>query len=30
MIVEQDLSRNGTPFDDIKTSIVNLTTKILV
>lgn len=30
MIVEQDLSRNGTPFDDIKTSVVNLTTKILV
>jgi sugar phosphate isomerase/epimerase len=30
MVVEQDLSRNGTPFDDIKTSIINLTTKILV
>jgi sugar phosphate isomerase/epimerase len=30
MIVEQDLSKNGTPFDDIKTSVVNLTTKILV
>jgi sugar phosphate isomerase/epimerase len=30
MIVEQDLSKNGTPFDDIKTSIVNLQTKILV
>jgi len=30
MVVEQDLSKNGTPFDDIKTSVVNLTTKILV
>lgn len=30
MIVEQDLSKNGTPFDDIRTSVVNLTTKILV
>jgi sugar phosphate isomerase/epimerase len=30
MIVEQDLSREGKPFDDIRTSIVNLTTKILV
>jgi sugar phosphate isomerase/epimerase len=30
MVVEQDLSKNGTPFDDIKTSIVNLKTKILV
>jgi sugar phosphate isomerase/epimerase len=30
MIVEQDLSKNGTPFDDIKTSIINLKTKILV
>jgi hypothetical protein len=31
MIVEQD-SRGGnpTPFEDIKTSITNLTTKILV
>ena len=30
MIVEEDLSKNGTPFDDIKTSITNLKTKILV
>lgn len=30
MIVEQDRSREGKPFDDIKTSITNLTTKILV
>lgn len=30
MIVEQDLSRDGTPFEDIRTSVVNLTTKILV
>jgi len=30
MVVEQDLSKNGTPFDDIKTSITNLQTKILV
>jgi len=30
MIVEQDLSKNGTPFEDIKTSITNLKTKILV
>ncbi len=30
MIVEQDKSREGKPFDDIKTSIINLTTKILV
>ena len=30
MIVEQDLSRGGDMFDDIKTSITNLTTKILV
>ena len=30
MIVEQDKSREGKPFDDIKTSITNLTTKILV
>jgi sugar phosphate isomerase/epimerase len=30
MFVEQDLSRDGKPFDDIKTSITNLTTKILV
>lgn len=30
MVVEQDLSKNGKPFDDIKTSVVNLTTKILV
>lgn len=30
MIVEQDQSRDKKPFDDIKTSIVNLTSKILV
>jgi sugar phosphate isomerase/epimerase len=30
MVVEQDQSREGTPFVDIKTSITNLTTKILV
>jgi sugar phosphate isomerase/epimerase len=30
MFVEQDQSREGKPFDDIKTSITNLTTKILV
>jgi sugar phosphate isomerase/epimerase len=30
MIVEQDQSREGKPFDDIKTSITNLTSKILV
>jgi sugar phosphate isomerase/epimerase len=30
MIVEQDKSREGKPFDDIQTSITNLTTKILV
>ena len=30
MIVEQDLDKNGKPFDAIKTSITNLTTKILV
>jgi sugar phosphate isomerase/epimerase len=30
MIVEQDRSREGKPFDDIRTSITNLTTKILV
>lgn len=30
MVVEQDQSRAGTPFEDIKTSLVNLTTKILV
>jgi len=30
VVVEQDLSREGTPFVDIKTSITNLTTKILV
>jgi sugar phosphate isomerase/epimerase len=30
MVVEQDLSREGLPFEDIKTSIKNLTTKILV
>ena len=30
MIVEQDSSRDGKPFEDIKTSITNLTTKILV
>jgi sugar phosphate isomerase/epimerase len=30
MFVEQDQSREGKPFDDIRTSITNLTTKILV
>lgn len=30
MVVEQDLSKDGKPFEDIKTSITNLTTKILV
>lgn len=30
MIVEQDLARDGLPFEAIKKSIVNLTTKILV
>jgi len=30
MIVEQDLSRDGTPFADIRKSVINLTTKILV
>jgi sugar phosphate isomerase/epimerase len=30
MIVEQDQSREGKPFDDIKTSLINLKTKILV
>jgi len=30
MIVEQDLSRDGQPFADIKKSVINLTTKILV
>ena len=30
MIVEQDKSREEKPFDEIKTSITNLTTKILV
>ncbi len=30
MVVEQDLSRDGKPFDDIKTSLTNLITKILV
>jgi sugar phosphate isomerase/epimerase len=30
MVVEQDQSREGTPFIDIQTSITNLTTKILV
>jgi sugar phosphate isomerase/epimerase len=30
MIVEEDKSRNDKPFDDIKTSITNLRTKILV
>jgi sugar phosphate isomerase/epimerase len=30
MVVEQDQSRAETPFEDIKTSLVNLTTKILV
>ena len=30
LIVEQDQSRDGTPFVDIQTSVTNLTTKILV
>lgn len=30
MIVEQDLAKDGLPFNAIKTSIANLTTKILV
>jgi len=30
MIVEQDRSKEDKPFDDIKTSVINLTTKILV
>ena len=30
LIVEEDKSREGKPFDDIQTSITNLTTKILV
>jgi len=30
MVVEQDQSREGKPFDDIQTSLTNLTTKILV
>jgi sugar phosphate isomerase/epimerase len=30
MLVEEDLSREAKPFDDIQTSITNLTTKILV
>jgi sugar phosphate isomerase/epimerase len=30
MIVEQDLTKDGKPFDAIQTSINNLTTKILV
>jgi sugar phosphate isomerase/epimerase len=30
MVVEQDLSREGTPFVDIQTSLTNLRTKILV
>ena len=30
MIVEQDRSREDKPFEDIKTSIINLTTKILI
>lgn len=30
MVVEQDLSREGKPFDDIQTSLTNLNTKILV
>jgi sugar phosphate isomerase/epimerase len=29
MVVEEDLSKIGQPFEDIKTSITNLTTKIL-
>ena len=30
MVVEQDATKDGKPFDAIKTSITNLTTKILV
>ncbi len=30
LVVEQDLSREGTPFVDIQTSLTNLNTKILV
>jgi sugar phosphate isomerase/epimerase len=30
VVVEQDLSREGLPFEDIKTSITNLKTKLLV
>ncbi len=30
MFVEQDMTKDGKPFDAIKTSIMNLTTKILV
>jgi sugar phosphate isomerase/epimerase len=30
MFVEQDSTKDGKPFDAIKTSITNLTTKILV
>ena len=30
MVVEQDSSKDGLQFDHIKTSITNLTTKILV
>ena len=30
MVVEQDLSRENAPFTDIKTSLINLQTKILV
>jgi sugar phosphate isomerase/epimerase len=30
MVVEQDSTKDGKPFDAIKTSMTNLTTKILV
>jgi len=30
MFVEQDSTKDGKPFDAIRTSITNLTTKILV
>jgi hypothetical protein len=30
LVVEQDLSREGTPFVDIQTSLTNLNTKILI
>jgi sugar phosphate isomerase/epimerase len=30
MIVEQDSTKDGKPFEAVKTSLINLTTKILV